>query len=720
MTWAKGEDARTAVIRCANCGVANEPDATFCQSCHHFLAWEEADERRPRPAAPVPGPPTEEPEPTPVPDTQPEPEPETASVSQPAPAAVFQPVPAAVAEPAPTAVPEIVPETAHAPDPVQDMLDTVAIGQRLAVENGREDLAQHLELARNNVAEQVISVVVVGEFKRGKSTLVNAILQTAVCPVDADIVTAVPTVIMYGETPRATAHVEAETEDEDTAPVTEDVPLDHIGSYVSEDGNPGNRRHLSLVEVAIPRPILRSGLCLIDTPGVGGLDSAHGVITLSALKQADGVLFVTDASQELTAAEIEFLQTAVERCPNAACVMTKADLYMEWRRIAELDEQHLRDAGIDVPVLPVSSFLRLAGSDPELLVESGYPALVDFLLGTVVANARAHKVASAEREVDFVATQLEERLRAEQAVLEEPARAEEVVERLDEASRESRKLGSPTATWQQMLTDGMQDLVAHVEFDLQERFRSVMRDAEEIIDEGDPKQTWPDIDVWLRRQVVAAAVANYDRIEAEARELADSVAAAFDLAASKVTSAAAVNVNDSLSNVRMASAASLENPAGRVTSMLLAGRTATLVPMILIGTLGHLLMPVVAPIALVLAAGIGQKVIRDERRRQIAYRRQQAKNAARKYVDEIAFMVSKDSREALRVTQRALRDDFQSRATTLQRSSEATLHAVRSAIALSPDEKATRADELARGTAEVVDLRARRRPDRDSMAVVNG
>jgi hypothetical protein len=157
--------------------------------------------------------------------------------------------------------------------------------------------------------------------------------------------------------------------------------------------------------------------------------------------------------------------------------------------------------------------------------------------------------------------------------------------------------------------------------------------------------------------------------------------------------------------------------------MLIAGRTATLVPMILVGVF-HTMLGVaavaIAPIGLVLAAGIGQKVIRDERRRQVAYRRQQAKNAARKYVDEVAFMVSKDCRDALRITQRALRDDFQARATALLRSAESALIAARSTSALGPEERAARADEIAQDTAKVVDLRARRNREPGSLAVVNG
>ena len=137
-------------------------------------------------------------------------------------------------------------------------------------------------------------MAIVGEFKRGKSTLVNALLQTAVCPVDADEVTVVPTIVRYGETAGATAYLEASGPRRRAA---DRAGADRLRSPTGcpRPGNPGNRRGLRSVEVRLPRRILRAGLCLVDTPGVGGLDSAHGIITLGALDQADGMLFVTDA-----------------------------------------------------------------------------------------------------------------------------------------------------------------------------------------------------------------------------------------------------------------------------------------------------------------------------------------------------------------------------------------------------------------------------------------
>jgi hypothetical protein len=83
-------------------------------------------------------------------------------------------------------------------------------------------------------------------------------------------------------------------------------------------------------------------------------------------------------------------------------------------------------------------------------------------------------------------------------------------------------------------------------------------------------------------------------------------------------------------------------------------------------------------------------------------------------------MVTKDSRDTLRATQRTLRNEFQSRAAALERSSEATLRAAQAAIALAPEDKAQRADQVARETADIADLRARRRSVSGSLAVASG
>ena len=449
-------------------------------------------------------------------------------------------------------------------------IDGLQRGRQLAVARDRTDLADALDRTRATLNDRTIGVAVVGEFKRGKSTLINALLQTAVCPVDADEVTVVPTFVRYADTPSATAYLEATSERETNRgsdggePRFESIPVEQIGSYVSESGNPGNRRGLRSVEVRLPRRLLQTGLCLIDTPGVGGLDSAHGIITLGALDLARGMLFVTDASQELTQPELDFLRQSLARCPAAACVVTKTDLYPYWRQTVDRNEGHLARAGLNVPVIAVSSFLRLASrGDPALTEESGYPALVSFLANGVVRVADAEAAAAAARDVEFVAEQIKGQIKAEEAVLDKPAGAGQVMARLATSKDRTAGLTLPTATWQQMLSDGFQDLVSDVEFDLQGRLRSVLRDIEAMIDAGDPKDSWGDVEAWLRRHVVAAAVQNYDVLAERTHDLARDVGQAFNLDAGDVAELETSPTPEGLELINLATAESLAAPGGR-------------------------------------------------------------------------------------------------------------------------------------------------------------
>lgn len=179
--------------------------------------------------------------------------------------------------------------------PVPELVDRA---RRLSAHLGREDLSARLEATGVRIAEPGVRIMVVGEFKQGKSSLVNELLGRDLCPVDDDVATAVPTVVCRSDELTATAF---RREADGIGVVGESIDPDDLSAYVSEAGNPNNQRALVRVELGCASPILSGGVVLIDTPGVGGLESAHGAITIAALTDADAVVFVTDASQEMTA-----------------------------------------------------------------------------------------------------------------------------------------------------------------------------------------------------------------------------------------------------------------------------------------------------------------------------------------------------------------------------------------------------------------------------------
>ena len=223
--------------------------------------------------------------------------------------------------------------------PASDMTALVHSLSEFAAETGRPDLAQRLEHTHARLLDPDVRVIVVGEFKQGKSKLINALVNAPACPVDDDIATSVPTSVGYGEQP--SAWIMTRDEDASTKPGTaverQQVPLEELSDYVSERGNPGNERRIVSAEVLLPREILKGGLKLVDSPGVGGLDSSNALATLSALSSAHAVLLVSDASQEYTEPEVQFLKHAMRISPNVAAVLAKTDLYPEWRQIEQID-----------------------------------------------------------------------------------------------------------------------------------------------------------------------------------------------------------------------------------------------------------------------------------------------------------------------------------------------------------------------------------------------
>jgi hypothetical protein len=207
--------------------------------------------------------------------------------------------------------------------------------------------------------------------------------------------------------------------------------------------------------------------------------------------------------------------------------------------------EHLRDAGIDLPVIPVSSFLRQRARDEEpaertrLNTESNFKPLYDWLAQEVLASADRRAAQAAAADVAFATRQLQAEVETEHLVLTQPERAEEIVEQLDQDRERSRALATAGATWQQALGFGIEDLVSDVQHDLAERVKKILREAEGVIDETDPKDTWDTVGAWLQKQVVAAAAANHDLLRERAGALAGDVAAAFALEAGSARTTAA-------------------------------------------------------------------------------------------------------------------------------------------------------------------------------------
>ena len=580
---------------------------------------------------------------------------------------------------------------------VSPAIQTVELALQASTAYQRPDLAVRARQALQRLHNPRVRILVVGEFKQGKSMLVNALVNAPICPIDDDISTSVPTVVRYAHHPSATLIRGAwGGGDADEREERVQVPIEQIASHVSEAGNPGNHAGLKYAEAGIPRDILADGLELVDTPGVGGLGSVHGSATMAMLPSADAILLVSDAAAEYSRPELEFLRQAALACPNVACVLTKIDLYPRWQWIAELDRRHLRTAGIDAELLPTSSMLRLhslRARDHALNAESGFPALVTFLRERVLGQSERLANRAAANDVVTITAQLATGMRAELAACEDPGQAARLVAELEQARQRADDLRDRGARWAQVLNDGIADLYADVDHDLRDRMRVVVREAEKVLDDADPGKIWDQFATQMEEQAAAAVSANFLWATERARWLAAQVADLFEEDSARA-----------LPQLRTARAAmpemiaDLEQPGrekfgvgqrafvglrGGYIGTLMAGMASTFIGL-------SLLNPFSAAAGLLM----GGKMVRDESRRLLDRRRMEAKNTVRRYVDDVSFQVGKQSRDMLRYMQRDLRDHFMARSDELVRSAQESLIATERALQTGEAERQQRIADL--------------------------
>jgi len=547
--------------------------------------------------------------------------------------------------------------------------------------------------------------------------LVNALVSAPVCPVYDDVATSVSTVVQYAEEPTLTVVRHTEGPDGtavEQRAVTTDVPVtelaEAVARHVAESFNPGNRQNLDHVEVGVPRNLLQAGLEVVDTPGVGGLNSVHGAATMAARPTADAVLLVSDASQEYTAPELEFLRQAVRLCPNVACVLTKTDLYPQWRRIAELDRGHLRTVGVDAPLHGVSSDVRwqaVVTGDAALNTESGFAELETYLAERVLGQADLLSRRSTVHDILAVTDQLCDTLRTEQAARDNPERVQELIRELTEAQARAAALKERSARWQHTLNDGVADLNADIDHDLRDRMREITRLAEEEIDSvGDPTRVWEQLSTWVQQQVATGASANFVWATQRARWLAQQVATHFDDQREAVLPALKTEASAALGSVREMKVREAESWS--LGHQALTGMRGGYIGVLMFGFIGTMVgLTLLNPISIGAGLLLGGKTISDERRRVVARRQAEAKMVVRRYVDDVSFQVGKDSRDMLRGVQRDLRDHFTTLAEQLNRSLKESLTSAERSVTTTREETERRLGEIETALAKLERLQQR-------------
>jgi hypothetical protein len=571
----------------------------------------------------------------------------------------------------------------------------------IAADAGRGDLVTRLAGARTRLTDPRLRIVVVGQLKQGKSQFVNALLNLEVCTVGDDETTAVPTVISHAPAP--TAHLVVGAGDQDRIPVA----LSDI-TAITPTTPLAQGRDVARLEIAAPGPLLADGLVVVDTPGVGGHGHPYAAATLGMVAAADAVLFLSDASQEFTAPEVGFLEQVTELCPTVACLLTKVDLYPHWRAIADADRNHLSARGIDIPLLPVSSALRVHAlrlQDEQLNAEAGFVDLYRYLRERVVPTAQQASRSTVSTDLRVVSEHLALTVGSELAALRDPETARRAVDGLQQAKIRAEAMRRQSAQWQQTLADGIGDLAADIDHDLRDRLRAVTREAERAIDDGDPGADWEQFGEWLAEQTAGVVGDNFVWAHERSVWLAQRVAEHFAEAGTDTLPDVEAADLDGIFDA-VAELATLDAGKTGITQKMLVGMRGSYGGVLMFGLISTMMgMALINPVSVGAGVLLGSKAYRDDKQARVVERRGKAKAAVRAFTDDVSFQVGKESRDRLRVIQRVLRDHFTSVAEQTSRSISESLSAAQSAAALADSERSSRTAIAEKTLGEIAALR---------------
>lgn len=276
-----------------------------------------------------------------------------------------------------------------------------------------------LERVAHGLETDSFTMAVLGQFKRGKSTLVNAILGESLLPTAVLPLTSVITVITHS----STTSVRVVYQNRDVVLTGKNA----LADYVTEKGNPKNIKKVERVEISLPSDFLSRGITLVDTPGIGSVYHHNTDIAYQFLPEVDAALFVISADPPISDAECKFLEESVKYASKFFFVLNKTD-YLETKDVKELLDfsksvilQKTGNAYADTPILPLSAKRALeakAKNDMKGLERSGLLGLEAEVERFVVSEKGNFVIRSSGSKIKAIAQELINHRLIEKSALE--------------------------------------------------------------------------------------------------------------------------------------------------------------------------------------------------------------------------------------------------------------------------------------------------------------
>ena len=254
--------------------------------------------------------------------------------------------------------------------------------RHLVESDGIGSLSTEIDEEIQKLRENRFYLVALGQFKRGKTTLLNALLGEELLPVGVLPLTTVVTLICHGPQKRAEVIFSDLRRRE--------IDLSELADYVAEQGNPRNQKNVRYVEIHYPADLLRDGLVLVDTPGIGSLSLHNTETTQDFIPKVDAAILVLSPDPPITQIESEFLDEILQHVDRLFVVLNKTDLLTDsdLRETVAYTQSILREKlkHRETEVYPLSALRALQGKttgQTQLLkrsnIESFDEALQSFL-----------------------------------------------------------------------------------------------------------------------------------------------------------------------------------------------------------------------------------------------------------------------------------------------------------------------------------------------------
>ncbi|WP_258345117.1 dynamin family protein [Saccharopolyspora gregorii] len=573
-------------------------------------------------------------------------------------------------------------------------------------EQQRPDLHNRLRQIRTRVLDPAQLVLVVGEPKQGKSELINALVNASVCDSGDDVTTLVPTLVRHSDHPTAQV-VEQEPTGGPAALDRFPVPVEQVRERIGQAI--GNGRPVSRGEVGIPRAVLKDGLVLMDTPGFGATSSTLTARTLGVVAEADVLLIVSDATQELTHNELTFLKKVAKLCPNVALVQPKTDVTPHWRKVVEVNQRHLAGAGINAKIFPVSSTIRMQAmhaKDAALNAESGFPQLVEYLRGEALGKHDQLTRRLVAQNVADAVDELSEALKAELAG-QSPRTAAQTLIELETAQRRSEDLRRITGRWQKALSDGIGELFADIEFDFRERTWAITTQIGETLEEADPVPVWDDFAGWLDGALLTAIEENFSWLDSRREQLRDRITDEFlreyPGARPHIEQAPLPDPFDQVAPLKQPS-----NGTYKRFDQVLTGLRGSYGGVLMFGLItSQLGLGLLNVVTICSGLVLGSRSLGEEKDARLRRRQAEAKTTAQRYVENVVFHVNKDAKDVIRATHRALHQHFTQLTEEAQMEISRAIQEIKRVAERSAVDREDRAREIRRKLEELALLRRR-------------